>query len=90
MSEPNRRTDEIVGDIWKEFLKVPDVSPEDNFLDLGGNSLRAGEIAARLRRELGVDVPIDVVLSEDSFATFSAAVDRLRRECSVNEPVVPQ
>lgn len=74
MAEPLTTIDQTLEQIWREVLKVPTVDPQDNFLDIGGNSLRAGEISARLRTTLGVDVPIDVVLSEESFADLARAV----------------
>jgi acyl carrier protein len=65
-----------VAGIWRELLNVPAVQLDDNFLDLGGNSLRAGEMALRIRSELGVDVPLDVILSEESLASLSNEICR--------------
>jgi acyl carrier protein len=60
--------------MWREVLSVPEVAADDNFLDLGGNSLRAGEMAQRIRAELGVAVPIDVILGEETFSALTRAV----------------
>jgi acyl carrier protein len=59
------------------LLKTPEIALQDNFLDLGGNSLRAAELSSRLRDAIGVEIPVDVVLSEESFASLAAAVFRL-------------
>jgi acyl carrier protein len=83
MSEPCVDVEGVVSEVWREVLKVGDAAPNDNFLDLGGNSLRAGEIASRLRAALGVEVPIDVVLSEESFASFSRAVHEMVQQGAV-------
>jgi hypothetical protein len=45
-------TDERVTRIWADVLDQP-VTPASDFLDLGGTSLEAAEITARIRRELG-------------------------------------
>jgi hypothetical protein len=45
-------TDERVTRIWTAVLDQP-VTPASDFLDLGGTSLEAAEITARVRRELG-------------------------------------
>ena len=45
-------TDERVARIWEAVLDQP-VTPASDFLDLGGTSLEAAEITARVRRELG-------------------------------------
>jgi amino acid adenylation domain-containing protein len=40
--------------VWCELIGIDDVQPRDNFLDVGGHSLLAVEMAARVRRETGV------------------------------------
>jgi acyl carrier protein len=51
----------MVAEIWKEVLDLSDIDIRANFFDLGGHSLLATRIAARLREELGVDIPVRVV-----------------------------
>jgi acyl carrier protein len=74
MPKSDAEVDRVLETMWCELLKVPEIAPADNFLDLGGNSLRAGELVLRIRSQLGIEVPIDVVLSEDSFATMARTV----------------
>jgi acyl carrier protein len=73
---------QIVGAAWRDVLRLPSVNDGDNFLDLGGNSLRAGEISARLLRDLGVEIPVDVVLSEETFGAFVTRVNERLAEGS--------
>jgi phthiocerol/phenolphthiocerol synthesis type-I polyketide synthase E len=77
MAGTHKDTAAALATMWQELLKTPLVRSEDNFLDLGGNSLRAGEMALRIRGELGIDVPLDVILSEETFASFSRVVAEL-------------
>ncbi|MEV5978402.1 non-ribosomal peptide synthetase [Streptomyces sp. NPDC052114] len=49
-------------DTVARLLGLPEVDPEANFFDLGGNSLLAGRLIGSLREELGVRVPIRTVL----------------------------
>ncbi|GGV78690.1 hypothetical protein GCM10010294_48220 [Streptomyces griseoloalbus] len=44
--------EEVLLDVWREVLGVP-VGPDDNFFDLGGNSLLAMRVGAALRRRGG-------------------------------------
>lgn len=46
-------TDLIAG-YWKELLGVEVVSPGDDFIGLGGDSIRATMLANRIEDELGV------------------------------------
>ena len=48
---PSGETDERVARVWEIVLQQP-VAPASHFLDLGGTSLEAAEITARVRREL--------------------------------------
>ncbi|MCE9575029.1 MAG: amino acid adenylation domain-containing protein, partial [Deltaproteobacteria bacterium] len=49
--------------IWREVLNVARVGCTDHFADLGGHSLNAMLVAARIRKELGVDVSLRDLLA---------------------------
>lgn len=55
-------SEDRVYDTVARLLGLPKADPEANFFDLGGNSLLAGRLIGSLREELGVRVPIRVVL----------------------------
>ncbi|MFG2822892.1 non-ribosomal peptide synthetase [Kitasatospora sp. NPDC048365] len=59
---------------WRELLKVDAIADEDDFFCLGGHSLIAMQVAARLRTELGVKVPTRLVMQHRTLAAFTAAV----------------
>ena len=44
--------------LWRRTLRNPRIGFDDNFLDVGGTSLKAAQIAAEMRRELGQRVSI--------------------------------
>ncbi|MEU7580053.1 phosphopantetheine-binding protein [Streptomyces sp. NPDC041068] len=48
----------LVSDLWCEVLELPEVSPSDNFFDLGGHSLLLHTVRDRLAEHLGRDVPL--------------------------------
>lgn len=52
-------------EIWEELLGVEGIGVEDNFLDLGGDSLIAVRITGRVRELIGVSVPPDFFLDID-------------------------
>lgn len=44
--------------IWSVQLGVDDIDPDDDFFDLGGHSLHALEIIARVEEVLGVELSL--------------------------------
>ncbi|MEU4266073.1 amino acid adenylation domain-containing protein [Streptomyces argenteolus] len=59
-AEPAVPQDEFTStllEVWQEVLGVP-VGPDDNFFDLGGNSLLAMRVGAALRRRGAATVPM--------------------------------
>jgi amino acid adenylation domain-containing protein len=49
---PSNRAEEILVGAWAQILSVKEIGVEDNFFDLGGNSLQAAEFMNRLQ-EIG-------------------------------------
>jgi len=47
---------ERITDIWREALELPSVSATDNFFDLGGDSLLAVSVVARVRADCGTAI----------------------------------
>ena len=48
--------EDAIAEVWREVLGVPVIGPDDDFLALGGDSLIAVRIAARLRQRLGCEI----------------------------------
>lgn len=45
-----------VADIWKKVLGVRKIGPNDNFFDLGGNSLTGLQLIAEIKREFDIQI----------------------------------
>ncbi|MEU9356921.1 amino acid adenylation domain-containing protein [Streptomyces sp. NPDC048301] len=70
----------VVRDIWQEVLRLDDIGPDEDLFDLGGHSLTITAIAARIRKQLGVEVPLDVFFDTPTLAEVSAVVSELQHE----------
>ena len=77
---PRGPAEERLARIVADLLKVPVVGRYDNFFRLGGNSLLATALVARIKAGFGVDVPLQTVFSEPHVAGLAAAVASARRE----------
>jgi len=60
--------------IWAEVLGVRRVGADDSFFDLGGHSLHAARIAARVLAVYGVAVPLERVLKSPTVASLAEVV----------------
>lgn len=63
--------------IWQEFLGVDQIGIHDDFFDLGGHSLIAVRLFAKLKKQWGVDWPISVLFDAPNIGQFA---DLLRSE----------
>ncbi|MFF7454510.1 amino acid adenylation domain-containing protein [Kitasatospora sp. NPDC008115] len=78
-AEPDGTTTAVLA-IWREVLRLDDLGPDEDFFDLGGHSLLITAIAARIRQQLGVAVPLDVFFDTPTARGVAAAVSDLRQE----------
>jgi acyl-CoA synthetase (AMP-forming)/AMP-acid ligase II len=67
-------TESVVVSVWEAVLGVANVGIHDDFFALGGHSLAAAQITARLRDALGVDVPVAAVFEAPTPAELARVV----------------
>jgi phthiocerol/phenolphthiocerol synthesis type-I polyketide synthase E len=67
-----------IAGLWGEVLGAEKVGAEDDFFDLGGNSLVAVQLIARVRTEFGVKVPMQTLFEGATVARMAARVEQLR------------
>jgi NAD(P)-dependent dehydrogenase (short-subunit alcohol dehydrogenase family)/acyl carrier protein len=60
--EPSEGTERVVAEVWARVLRLEKVGADDDFFRLGGNSVLAIELVARLRRALKVPVPTTALM----------------------------
>ena len=65
-----------LADLWEETLGVDAVGIHDDFFDLGGHSLLALRLIARIRAELGHDLPVGTVLTAPTVALLADVIRR--------------
>ncbi|UXE67976.1 MAG: amino acid adenylation domain-containing protein [Chryseotalea sp. WA131a] len=56
--QPENEMEEKVLSIWKEILGVQAISTDDNFIIIGGNSLRIMRLAGRIHQEYNVRITL--------------------------------
>jgi thioesterase domain-containing protein/acyl carrier protein len=83
---PRTPLEETIAAAWREVLDVPRVGVHDDFFALGGNSLVALRLIARIRREAGAELPVAALLQGPTVEQLARAV--ADRRSGVRLPVV--
>lgn len=70
----------VLAEIWLSVLPVPSVGPSDRFFDVGGHSLALARVGARIRAELGLDVPLPLFYERPTLAEQANVIEALLEE----------
>jgi amino acid adenylation domain-containing protein len=76
----------FIVEVWRQVLRTPDIGIDDDFLAIGGHSLLAAQVTARLRAELGISVPHTLLFEHRTVARLAVAVAALDRAASAAAP----
>ena len=57
-TSPRARVERAIAGVWREVLRVPSVGPDENFFDLGGNSLLMLQAHVRLRQSVNTSLSV--------------------------------
>jgi len=75
---PNNPTQEILANIWADILGLDQVGIEDNFFDLGGDSLLVIQVVLRSRQAFDVDIPLQALFESSTISSFSELIIELQ------------
>jgi thioesterase domain-containing protein len=80
--EPLDRDQELLVEIWKEVLGLPEIGIRDSFFDVGGHSLLAVRLVAQIREITGRQIPVSAIFRAPTIEAFAP----LLRESLDNQP----
>nr|QEO74596.1 condensation domain-containing protein [uncultured bacterium] len=86
---PRTRTEHVIAEIWAEVLGAQRVGADDNFFDLGGDSILSIQVVSRIRGALGVDVSPRAVFTHPTVAGLAAAVSTSDEGAGAAIPKLP-
>jgi acetoacetyl-CoA synthetase len=72
---PQSSVSETLSVIFARVLSRATVGEDEDFFDLGGDSLRAIELVAEIQSELGPDLPMTVIYDAPTIATLAAFIE---------------
>ncbi|MBR8638282.1 hypothetical protein KEF29_00670 [Streptomyces tuirus] len=72
---PQSTKEQALADLFAEVFGADRVGVDDTFFELGGNSLLAIKLVARIRGELGIDISIRTLFEAQTIAQLAARAD---------------
>ncbi|QXQ17214.1 non-ribosomal peptide synthetase [Pseudomonas tolaasii] len=85
---PESELQSHIAAIWCEHLNIATVCSDDHFFLLGGNSITATQVVARLRETLGLELNLRLLFEAPSLAAFAASVARLQQDGGVAQGAI--
>ncbi|MET0398075.1 MAG: amino acid adenylation domain-containing protein, partial [Longimicrobiaceae bacterium] len=79
-------TQRRMAELWQEMMGFGPIGVHDDFFSLGGHSLMATQLIARVRAEFGVEVSLDAVFDDPTVAGMADKVAALRGGAEVEPP----
>ncbi|MFL6874633.1 non-ribosomal peptide synthetase [Pseudomonas marginalis] len=74
--------------IWCEQLQVATVAADDHFFLLGGNSITATQVVARLRETLGLELNLRLLFEAPTLSGFAAGVAHLQQDGGIAQGAI--
>lgn len=67
-----------LAELWQEVLGQQPASRHDRFNDLGGHSIAAARLTARIRKSFGIEFPLRWILERGALADMAEAIEELQ------------
>jgi len=74
-AEPGTDLEKALAALWQEALGVSQVGVDDDFFDLGGNSLVAVQLASRVRERYRIELPLPTLFESPTVRRLAANVE---------------
>ena len=83
--EPSTETERQLSRLWMEALRLDRVSARDSFFDLGGHSVLAARLFAKLNDVFGVVLPLAVLIEAPTLDALAARIDAAREQLALEK-----
>jgi hypothetical protein len=72
---PRTEVEQFLAAVWAELLRRPQVGTRDNFFDLGGYSLLATQMVAKIYRRYQVELPVSQIYESPTIFSLAQAIE---------------
>jgi amino acid adenylation domain-containing protein len=85
---PRTATEMRLAEIWAEALELPDIGRDDDFFNLGGDSLIGAIVLAQVYAALGIELCLGAIADHPTVSTLAAFIDEARLGAAETPPIV--
>lgn len=82
---PRNEVETQLSEIWTQVLRVKQVGVDDNFFDLGGNSLLTAQLLSLVRDKFQVELPLADLFESPTVAKLAVAITEFSTHQSLGE-----
>ncbi|WP_299489567.1 AMP-binding protein [Acaryochloris sp. IP29b_bin.137] len=73
---PRTKTEQQLANMWKAVLEAANISVNESFFELGGSSLKAAQLFAKIEKVFGVTLPLETILQAPTIEQLSHILDK--------------
>jgi len=85
---PRTPNEEILANIWSQLLGLEKIGVFDNFFALGGHSLQAMQLVAKVSAAMQINLSVRTLFSHPTIAELAEAVGELLRDKNEAKPII--
>ncbi|MET8803386.1 phosphopantetheine-binding protein [Streptomyces sp. NPDC004546] len=74
-SKQFQSVESIVTSAWQETLGIEEISVDDGFFELGGDSIVAARLVGRIRKETGAELSMTVIFDNVTLRQLIAHIE---------------
>jgi len=72
---PREKTEQQLAQVWQDFLGYESIGINDDFFEIGGDSLKATVLLARIHKQLDVKIPINEIFIRPTIRKLAEYID---------------
>lgn len=74
---PQTETEKVIASIWQEVLRIEKVGINNNFFELGGDSLQVTQVVSRVHEKFQINIPMQSLLQTPTLASLAKSIDEI-------------
>lgn len=86
---PGNETEKRLAAIWQQLLNIDEIGIQEDFFELGGDSLLAAILLANIEAEFAVSLPLNLIVEKRTIEQFAEFLDRKPNSSRTFQYLVP-